>query len=133
MTADADSRDQQLLALNQALLESVVTGDWDSYARFCHPSLTCFEAETNGVLSEGLPFHKFYFDLPSEPSANPSPVAVSMARPHLRWLGPDAAVLSYTRLTQKLINGEPFTLSCCETRVWQCINGTWQQVHVHRS
>ncbi len=126
-------RDQQLLERNQALLESVLRGDWATYASLCSADLTCFEAETNGLLSEGLPFHKFYFDLPSDPSPCPAPAQVSMARPHIRWISPDAAVLSYTRLTQKLVNGEAITSSCCETRVWQCLNGTWTLVHVHRS
>jgi calcium/calmodulin-dependent protein kinase (CaM kinase) II len=126
-------RDRDILSLNQAMLESVVKGDWSSYAAFCADDLSCFEAETNGVLAEGLPFHRYYFELPADGNASPSPVRVSMARPHLRWLGEDAVVLSYTRLTQRLAGGEPITSSCCETRIWQSQNGTWKQVHVHRS
>jgi len=124
-------RDRDILSLNQAMLESVAKGDWISYAAFCDDNLSCFEAETNGVLAEGLPFHRYYFELPAD--SNSSPVNVSMARPHLRWLSEDAVVLSYTRLTQRLAGGEPMTTSCCETRVWQRQNGTWKQVHVHRS
>ena len=130
---DAAGRDQALLERNQALLDSVVRGDWATYAQHCSADLTCFEAETNGLLSEGLPFHKFYFDLPSDPSAAATPVVVTMARPHIRWIGTDAAVLSYTRLTQKLVAGEPVTASCCETRIWQRLGDSWKQVHVHRS
>ena len=126
-------QDRQLLERNQALLESVLNGDWPTYASLCSADLTCFEAETNGLLSEGLPFHKFYFDLPSDPSSSPAPAQVSMARPHIRWISPDAAVLSYTRLTQKLVNGDAITSSCCETRVWQRLSGSWSLVHVHRS
>jgi hypothetical protein len=133
VSSHPEGRDQTLLKLNQTLLESVVRGDWDTYASLCSADLTCFETETNGVLCEGLPFHKFYFDLPSDPLATPTPVEVSMARPHIRWIGLDAAVLSYTRLTQKLSDGEPVTASCCETRVWQCFDGIWKHVHVHRS
>lgn len=126
-------RDQTILNLNQAMLESVVRGDWDTYARFCSDDLSCFEAETNGILAEGLPFHRYYFELPGDGSNAPSPVNVSMARPHLRWLGDAAVVLSYTRLTQRLQNGAPITASCCETRIWKQQNGSWKQVHVHRS
>jgi len=115
------------------MLESVVRGDWNAYATFCSDDLSCFEAETNGVLAEGLPFHRYYFNLPGDDSASPSPVNVSMARPHLRWLADDAVVLSYTRLTQRLEQGSPITASCCETRIWQHQNGNWKQVHVHRS
>lgn len=124
---------QEILAINQAMLESVVAGDWQTYAGFCSEDLSCFEAETNGVLAEGLPFHRYYFELPGEASEQASPVQVHMARPHLRWLSDDAVVLSYTRLTQRFSNGAPVTSSCCETRIWQRQGGVWRQVHVHRS
>ena len=125
-------RDQEILAINQAMLESVASGDWARYANFCANDLSCFEAETNGHLVEGLPFHRYYFELPAGEGPT-TPVTVTMARPHLRWLSDDAVVLSYTRLTQRLNSGEPITASCCETRIWQRNNSTWQQVHVHRS
>ena len=125
------NRDQDILAVNQAMLESIIQGDWDTYASFCSTDVSCFEAETNGLLAEGLPFHRFYFDLAAPAEA--TPVQVTMARPHLRWLSDTAVVLSYTRLTQRLSSGEPITSSCCETRIWQQEGGRWQQVHVHRS
>lgn len=127
-------RDQELLAINQAMLESVVQGDWATYASYCRDDLSCFEAETEGQLVEGLPFHRFYFDLPANQSNAPTPaVTVTMARPHLRWLSDDAAVLSYVRLTQKLVDGAPITSRCCETRLWQKDSHGWRQAHVHRS
>lgn len=126
-------RDREILSLNQTMLESVLHGDWDTYADLCSEELSCFEAETNGVLAQGLPFHRYYFGLASLQDGEPSPAQVSMARPHLRWLGDDAVILSYTRLTQRLQNGEPVTHSCCETRIWQYLSGAWKQVHVHRS
>jgi calcium/calmodulin-dependent protein kinase (CaM kinase) II len=129
----AADRDREILQCNQAMLESVVQGNWERYASFCSDDLSCFEGETNGVLAEGLPFHRFYFELPTDGDTATHPVAVLMARPHLRWLADDAVVLSYTRLTQRLANGEPITASCCETRIWQRQNGSWKQVHVHRS
>ena len=124
--------EQEILSINQAMLESVARGDWNTYAGFCAEDVSCFEAESNGHLVEGLPFHKYYFDLPGVEGPS-TPVTVTMARPHLRWLHQDAVVLSYTRLTQRLINGEPITANCCETRIWQRINNSWKQVHVHRS
>jgi hypothetical protein len=130
--------DQEILALNQAMLESVARGDWNSYANYCDPSLSCFEAETNGILAEGLAFHRFYFsneDSNSNIDTNGKNcyVNVSMARPHLRWLSDAAVVLSYTRLTQRRLGDEAITSSCCETRIWQKLEGAWKQVHVHRS
>lgn len=127
------SRDQEILALNQAMLESVVHGDWPTYAGLCSEDLSCFEAETNGTLAEGLAFHRYYFELPGEKTDQPAPVQVSMARPHLRWLGNDAVVVSYTRLTQRISDGEPVSSSSCETRIWERRQGAWKQVHVHRS
>ena len=135
--------DREILALNQAMLESIVGGNWDRYVSYCDPSLSCFEAETNGILAEGLDFHQFYFSN-KETHSNRIAVAkvttgkscsanVIMARPHLRWLSNDAVVLSYTRLTQRWSGDEAITNSCCETRIWQKIDGTWKQVHVHRS
>jgi len=52
----------------------------------------------------------------------------------VRMLAPDAAVVSYIRLQQKLAaDGAPKTVSTEETRVWQKIDGKWKNVHFHRS
>ena len=119
--------------MNQAMLESVAAGDWENYSQVCSPEITCFEAESEGHLVEGHAFHRYYFDLANQYKSAPSPVNVTMTRPHLRWLSDDAVVVSYTRLTQKIHNGKPITTCCCETRIWQRNEGTWLQVHVHRS
>ena len=126
-------RDLEILKLNQAMLTSVASGDWQAYSAVCADDVSCFEAESEGHLVEGLPFHRYYFELPGD-SSQPAPaVNVTMARPHLRWLSDDSVVVSYTRLTQKLVNGDPVTARCCETRIWQKVCGSWKQVHVHRS
>ena len=123
----------ELLSLNQKLLNAIVGGDWNTYAALCDVTLTCFEPEARGHLVEGMPFHKFYFDLP----AGPTPAVatnVTMASPHVRLLGPDAAVLCYLRLNQKLdAAGAPVTVAVEETRVWQKVGGAWKHVHFHRS
>ena len=127
------NRDREILALNQGVLDAVVQGDWASYASRCCDSLSCFEAETEGVLVEGLDFHQFYFPKEGSNPNNQAAVTVTMARPHLRWLSDDAVVLSYTRLVQRHNDGVFTTSACCETRIWQNQSGTWKQVHVHRS
>lgn len=129
------SRDQEILSLNQSLLEAAVGGDWDRYSALCSPTLSCFEAETNGMLVEGLAFHRFYFPSNAQPQVHAEAPAfvVTMARPHLRWLSSDAVVLSYTRLVQRMQDGEAITSSCPETRIWERDNGNWRLVHVHRS
>jgi calcium/calmodulin-dependent protein kinase (CaM kinase) II len=128
-----DAIRQEILAANQKLLDAIVCGDWKTYADLCDPSITCLEPEAKGHVVEGMPFHKFYFDLPA---ANPKPAVVttvSMANPHVRVMG-DVAVLAYIRLNQKLSpTGEPVTVPVEETRVWQRQGGAWKHVHFHRS
>jgi calcium/calmodulin-dependent protein kinase (CaM kinase) II len=121
---------EEILALNQRLLESIVSADWKTYESLCDPSITCFEAEARGQVVEGMAFHKFYFDLGPPTSKK----LVTMASPHVRMLGADAAVVSYVRLTQSLdAAGAPQTSKFEETRLWQRIGGTWKHVHFHRS
>ena len=59
-------RDQEILAINQAMLESVAAGDWENYSQVCSPEISCFEAESEGHLVEGHAFHRYYFDLASQ-------------------------------------------------------------------
>ena len=138
----------EVLALNQRLLDSIAAGDWAAYEALCAPDLTCFEPETLGHLIEGMAFHKFYFDL----GASNGPRNVTMASPHVRLLGNDAAIVSYTRLVQRLnAENSPVTSQVEETRVWQrctsavggvadaepvprtASSSNWKLVHVHRS
>lgn len=131
--SNSTTSDSTILNLNQKLLEAAVGGDWQSYALLCCPSLSCFEAETNGHLVEGLDFHRFYFPETAPASGASDGPQVTMARPHLRWLSDDAVVLSYTRLVQRNSDAGAVTSSCCETRIWQQQQGSWRMVHVHRS
>lgn len=122
-------QDDEILALNQRLLESILAADGQTYEELCDPSLTAFEPEGRGQLIAGMPFHRFYFDLGPGTAAR----QVTMASPHVRWLGPDAAVLSYVRLVQKMADAGPVTVATEETRVWQRRDGKWRHVHFHRS
>ena len=62
-----------------------------------------------------MDFHRFYFDLGS----GGGPHTTTMASPHVRMLGPDAAVVSCVRLVQRLDpSGNPVVVSAEETRVW---------------
>jgi calcium/calmodulin-dependent protein kinase (CaM kinase) II len=129
MPADLET---QLLELNQKLLNSIVSGDWKTYESLCDGSITCFEPEARGQVVVGMPFHKYYFDLPGAPQRPAK--NVTMAQPHVRLIGDSAAVLSYVRLTQSLdAAGAPQTGRMEETRVWQKIDGQWKHVHFHRS
>jgi ketosteroid isomerase-like protein len=119
----------ELLKLNEQLLQAIDGGLWDAYAKLCDPTISCFEPEACGQVVTGLPFHKFYFDLPR----SNSPKKSTMANPHVRMMG-DSAVLSYVRVVQKLdATGAPISVAAMETRVWQKIDSTWKHVHFHRS
>jgi ketosteroid isomerase-like protein len=119
----------QLIELNQRLLESIATADWDSYVELCDVSISAFEPESLGHLVEGMDFHRFYFDL----GASAGPANTTICSPHIRLMG-DVAVVSYVRLVQRLdANGVPVTRQSQETRVWQRQGDTWRHVHFHRS
>jgi hypothetical protein len=118
----------EVLEANRRLLESIASGDWDTYAELCDPTITAFEPEARGCLAEGMDFHRFYFDL----AGAPGPYNISVCGPHVRLMG-DVAVVSYVRLVQRLDDGKPITARSEETRVWQRQGGAWRHVHFHRS
>jgi calcium/calmodulin-dependent protein kinase (CaM kinase) II len=120
---------QELLELNRKLLESIASGDWQTYETLCDPTLSAFEPEGRGHLIEGLGFHRFYFDLGSPVGAR----ATTMSSANVRLMG-DVAVVAYVRLVQSLDDsGAPVTSHVEETRVWQRQQGRWRHVHFHRS
>lgn len=120
----------ELIALTQRLLDSIFAADWQTYEELCEPTLSAFEPEARGQLVEGMAFHRFYFDL----GKAKTPPQATITSPHVRMLGPDAAVVSYVRLVQKLDEaGKPVTTTCEETRVWHRQDGRWRHVHFHRS
>lgn len=126
----SSASETEILRLNQRLLASIVASDWATYAELCDESLTAFEPEGRGQLIEGLPFHKFYFEL----GGASGPRHTTMAAARVRMLGENAAVLTYTRLTQKLdAAGAPVTVPVEETRIWERRDGRWRHVHFHRS
>jgi calcium/calmodulin-dependent protein kinase (CaM kinase) II len=125
------SAEAELLELSRKLLTSIDTGDWATYASLCDASITCFEPEALGHLVTGLPFHKFYFDLPA--TATKPAKQSSIASPHVRVMG-DSAVVTYVRLVQKLdSNSNPVSTGAMETRIWQKTSAGWKHVHFHRT
>lgn len=119
----------EVVEANRKLLAVIDAGDWAAYAELCDESITCFEGEAPGQLISGLPFHKFYFDLPRSNTPRQS----TMASPHVRLIG-IAAVISYTRIVQRLDgSGAPISSCTQETRVWQKTEQGWKHVHFHRS
>jgi Calcium/calmodulin dependent protein kinase II association domain len=125
----ADDVTQELLRLNQRLLDSIARADWTTYEELCDPSLSAFEPESHGQLVEGMPFHRFYFNL----GGVKGEYNTTMASPHVRVMG-DVAVVAYVRLNQRVDGqGVPRVSAVEETRVWQRQGGRWRHVHFHRS
>jgi calcium/calmodulin-dependent protein kinase (CaM kinase) II len=125
----ADAVTQELLQLNQRLLDSIARADWKTYEELCDPSLTALEPESRGHLVEGLPFHRFYFNLGGAKGEHNT----TMCSPYVRVMG-DVAVVAYVRLNQRLDGqGQPLVTAVAETRVWQRQGGRWRHVHFHRS
>jgi calcium/calmodulin-dependent protein kinase (CaM kinase) II len=123
------SSEAELIDVSRRLLKAIDAGDWNAYAALCDDTLTCFEPEAGGHLVSGMPFHKYYFDLPP----GKTPRQSSISSPHVRIIG-DAAIVSYVRLVQKLdASGTPVTACVSETRVWHRDGDGWKHVHFHRS
>jgi calcium/calmodulin-dependent protein kinase (CaM kinase) II len=123
------SDEKELLELTQQLLDSITSGDWNTYQELCDPTLTAFEPEAPGQLVVGLAFHRFYFDLGGVRGRHQT----TMCAPHVRIMG-DVAVVSYVRLVQKLgPDGAAVTEATSETRIWQRQQGRWRHVHFHRT
>lgn len=122
---------EEVLTVSRKLLSTIDTGNWAEYVKLCDESITCFEPEALGHLVAGLPFHKFYFDLPGSPTTPARQSTISS--PHIRVLSDTSAVVSYVRVVQKLDGtGSPVSVASMETRVWQKIDGKWLHVHFHR-
>ena len=117
-----------LTLLNKQLLDAIDNVDLETYREYCDHSLTAFEPETLGNLVEGLDFHETYFDSPTSGKRKSS-----VRAPHIRVLG-DTAVLAYVRLVQSATSdGQHSTTAFEETRIWHKIEGSWKNVHFHRS
>jgi calcium/calmodulin-dependent protein kinase (CaM kinase) II len=125
---------EEVLALTRRLLDAVAAADWKAYRELVADDITCFEPEAKGQLVEGLPFHKFYFDLAADRSKAVTHVTTTLASPVVKMIGSDVAVVAYVRLVQKLdATGAPVVSSCEETRVWVRTPQGWRHVHFHRS
>ncbi len=127
--SDPETVIQELLELNQRLLDSIASSDWQTYTDLCDPTLSAFEPEARGHLVEGMDFHRFYFDLGS----SDGPCNTTMSSPHVRLLG-DTAVVCYIRLVQRVdAEARSVTDQFEETRVWRRDGDRWTHVHFHRS
>lgn len=129
INAKEEKLGQEVLEANMKLLNAINNQDWVSYNELCSTDLTCFEPEAQEHQIKGLDFHRFFF--PAVPTK--SECVVSMASPHLRFVGDHTAcMVSYVRVVQS--NPKNFKVDTYqESRLWQLINGKWLNVHFHKS
>ena len=121
--------EESLVAVNQRLLEAIADGDWNTYQELCDPNLTAIEPESEGLVVEGLGFHKFYFDLGGVRGKHNTTVH----KPQVQIIG-ETGILGYVRLVQCLDEGgRPRTVANAETRVWKWTGSAWVHVHFHRT
>ncbi|XP_075735862.1 calcium/calmodulin-dependent protein kinase II isoform X16 [Rhipicephalus microplus] len=126
------ARKQEIVKLTEQLIESINSGDYETYTKLCDPHLTAFEPEALGNLVEGMEFHKFYFDNGAGKSYKSQNTTIINPTVHL--LGDDAACIAYIRLMQYIDRaGIPRTRQTEETRVWHRKDTKWQNIHFHRS
>ncbi|XP_061620182.1 calcium/calmodulin-dependent protein kinase type II delta chain-like [Phyllopteryx taeniolatus] len=124
------ARQQEIIEVTKKLLTAITFSDYDAYKKMCDPGLTSFESEGLGVLVESMEFHEYFFQ-------NVAPRGVPhtlIVEPRVHLLGDDAACIAYVRLTQNINNDmRALVAKAEETRVWHRRNGTWLNVHFHRS
>ncbi|XP_037559518.1 calcium/calmodulin-dependent protein kinase type II alpha chain isoform X4 [Dermacentor andersoni] len=111
-----DPRKQEIVKLTEQLIESINSGDYETYTKLCDPHLTAFEPEALGAGK-------------SYKSQN-----TTIINPTVHLLGDDAACIAYIRLMQYIDRaGIPRTRQTEETRVWHRKDTKWQNIHFHRS
>ena len=121
--------EDELIAINRSLLTAIGGGDFATYKSLVDENATCIEPETSKQIISGLAFHKFYFDLPSDPSVKSEPKNTSMADVHCKVVG-KLGYLTYNRVTQVGVK----TNVAQETRCWEKNeNGAWKMTHFHKS
>ncbi|KAI9204509.1 Calcium/calmodulin-dependent protein kinase II, association-domain-containing protein [Polychytrium aggregatum] len=124
---------QTIIDLNQKLLDSIAGNDYELYTTLVDSSITCFEPEAGEHLVAGKDFHKFFFDITAQP---PAFHRTTMVNPVVTFLGPDAAMITYVRIVQKVATpGGALTISrSSETRIWKRdAEKSWKHIHFHRS
>eukprot|EP00957_Ditylum_brightwellii_P189719 14441609-Ditylum_brightwellii.AAC.2 len=126
--------DKQVIEANQSLLDSISSNSYEIYDKLCADDLTAFEAESRGVLVEGKRFHKYYFDFVKTLPEPKFKTNITMSNPHIRWVGKVCAIISYTRVNQRLdADSRPVTTTASETRIWEVRDGKLVHVHFHKS
>lgn len=121
--------EEELIDINRSLLTAISSGDWKTYSELVSADATCIEPETSKQIVSGLEFHKFYFDLPGDPTVKQEPKNTTMSDIHAKVVG-SLGYLTYNRVTQVGLK----TSVAQETRCWEKNKeGQWRMTHFHKS
>nr|XP_002119355.1 calcium/calmodulin-dependent protein kinase type II delta chain [Ciona intestinalis] len=115
----------------EQLMQSINSRNFAAYSRFCSNDFTCFDPLSMGNLMHGNDFQKYYFETaPKSEHLRKS----SILNPHIVLLGGDVAYIAYICLTQYIDgSGKPVSVQTEETRIWNKVEGSWRNSHLHRS
>ena len=125
-----DRQARELLQQNELLLQSMANSDFASYQKCVVNDMTGIDAGSKGLSAKRKEFHQYCFDTSGSQT---DPVTVSIISPNIRFLSPDAAITSYTRIDQFIRDGKPEMIHTSETRVWQKRGESWVNCHFHQS
>jgi hypothetical protein len=125
-----DRQARELLQQNELLLQSMANSDFASYQKCVADDMTGIDAGSKSQSAKRNEFHQNCFD---SSEYQTYPVTVSIVSPNIRFLSPDAAITSYTRIDQFIRDGKPQMIQTSESRVWQKRGESWVNCHFHQS
>ncbi|KAG0605816.1 hypothetical protein M758_9G089800 [Ceratodon purpureus] len=133
---------EELLQATVELLEGLDSGNYKTYQRYCHPSVTVFEPNSQGQLVEGMDLRNFKFNLGSATDrlSLTQRLRSTVVAPKVTILSSGVALVLYTRVLKTLNKPEDGDIEAYnETGVWQRLKvedgprKDWKLVHYHRS
>src|SRR2546430_452177 len=89
--------DDELIALTRRLLESIHSGDVETYRDLCTDDLTCFETDVCAYRIDGVDFHVDLMNAMRERGTYQNLTRYDLLSTRVQVYG-DSAIVSYTRL-----------------------------------
>jgi hypothetical protein len=111
-------------------LQSIFTGDLDTYKETTSRVLSLFEWFVTPHRQDGLDFHIFMVE--HDWASTVTDFRYDLLEPRLQ-LYPDMAIVSYTFMLTVAKNGVLEHRTHNESRVLVKVDGAWKVVHVHKS
>ncbi|CAK8696870.1 calcium/calmodulin-dependent protein kinase type II delta chain-like isoform X2 [Clavelina lepadiformis] len=127
---ETKARKNEILHATDKLIQAINSGNYEAYSKLCTSDHTCFDPLSMGNLLHGHDFHKFVFAMPKNVQSRKS----TILSPHTVLLGDNSAYIAYICLTQIIDStGHAHSVQTEETRLWRRVDGSWKNIHLHRS